>query len=153
MRPFSPAPTSLRSLSPAGGAAGRAGRTARAVEHTIADFAIAAYGEQFAYLLRGAKLGNWLDGPRGALRSGALRGGGYRIPRVASAVTFERATVVPGVRVDGTLRGDWGEPLRGVLRVSGPAAAPGRLSAGRRALHGRLGGKRVRITWAGIARL
>ena len=149
-------PAALADLSPARGASGPRGRTLRAVSLTLADV-----------------LGRVGDAPRG----GGLRGGRYssrvggleRLGRDDLAgvdsdeeaqalldelaesayldVRLERVELIRGVRVSGRLRLGLDHP-RGLVRVSGGAAVPGRLRVGgsgtRIALAGRLGGRRVR---------
>jgi pimeloyl-ACP methyl ester carboxylesterase len=142
-RPFPAAPTALDELRPAGGATGRSGRTAHAVRHTFVDYLIGIYGELFASLVRGSLF----DGSGGPVRAGALRGGSYAHPPRRHGVVFDRVVVVPGVRVDGALvwRGRR-RGLTGVLKISGPAAAHGRLTLHRRSLRGKLGGRSIRLS-------
>lgn len=144
-------PMSLRDLSPGGGASGRAGRTAVAVQHTFVDFLTAVMGD-FQLRLATADPRHPLRAFKAQLRAGALRGGAYSIPVRGTGMTFDRAVAVPGVRVHGRLRGIRGG-LTGVLKVSGRAAASGRLVMRRTALRGMLGGQRVRIPLGGLAKV
>jgi hypothetical protein len=142
---------SLRELSPRGGASGRAGRTAFAVGHTMVDFLVEVMGEaQLRFATMDPK--HPLRAFEAQLRAGALRGGAYSIPVQGHGLTFERAVAVPGVRVHGRLRGIRGG-MTGVLKVSGHAAAHGRLVMRRGALRGKLGGQRVRIPMGGLVEL
>jgi pimeloyl-ACP methyl ester carboxylesterase len=136
-------PMSLRELGPGGGASGRAGRTAVAVQHTLLDFLVAVMGEA-QLRLAGVDSKHPLRAFEAQLRAGALRGGAYSVPLRGTGMTFDRAVAVPGVRVHGRLRGKRGG-LTGVLKVSGRAAAPGRLAVRRSVLRGKLGGQRVRV--------
>ena len=112
-------PTRLAALPAARGASGRAGRTVSAVGLTIDDTLFA-----------------WISAPGssvGGLRGGRLGFDGRRGLRV------RRLEVVPGVRITGGMAG---RAL--TFRVSGRAAAPGRLAIARDGrVTGRLGGRPV----------
>jgi pimeloyl-ACP methyl ester carboxylesterase len=149
--PHPPAPMSLRDLGSGGGASGRAGRTVVAVQHTLTDFLVAVMGD-FQLRLAAVDPKHPLRTFKAQLRAGALRGGSYSIPARGNGMTFDRAVAVPGVRVHGRLRGKRGG-LTGVLKVSGRAAASGRLVARRTALRGKLGKQPVRISLDGFVDL
>ncbi len=149
--PHPAAPMSLRDLGSGGGASGRAGKTAVAVQHTLMDFLVAVMGD-FQLRLAAVDPKHPLRTFKAQLRAGALRGGSYSIPARGNGMTFERAVAVPGVRVHGRLRGRRGG-LTGVLKVSGRAAASGRLVARKATLRGKLGRQRVRISLEGFVEL
>ncbi|HYI80993.1 MAG TPA: alpha/beta hydrolase [Thermoleophilaceae bacterium] len=144
-------PMSLRDVGQGGGASGRAGRTAVAVQHTLMDFLVAVMGD-FQLRLATADFKHPRRTFNAPFQAGALRGGAYSIPRRGNGMTFDRAVAVPGVRVHGRLRGKGGS-LTGALKVSGRAAAPGRLVVRRAALRGKLGKQRVRIPLEGFIEL
>jgi pimeloyl-ACP methyl ester carboxylesterase len=149
-------PASLADLMPARGASGRRGRTLRAVSLTLADV-LAGVGT--------SPRGGGLRGGRYSSRVGGLeRLGDEDLSGVESEeealelldelaesayldVRLENVQLIRGVRVSGRLRLGLERP-RGLVRVSGGAAAPGRLRVGgsgeRMVLAGRLGGRRVR---------
>jgi len=83
------------------------------------------------------------------VRAGALRSGSYRLGLRRGRFVLARASYVPGVQVTGSVASGsdrhGNQELRGSLRVSGPAAAPGRLTLRGKSLRGRLGGRAVRI--------
>jgi len=148
--PLPAPPMSLRDVGPGGGASGRAGSTAAAVQHTFLDFFIEVMGEaknRFANI----DPRHPLQAFKSQLRAGALRGGVYSIPIRGGGMVFDHAVAIPGVRVHGRLRGHRGG-LTGVLKVSGRAAAPGRLVIRRTVLRGKLGGQRVRVPLGGLAK-
>jgi hypothetical protein len=117
-------PARLGAVGPAPGTRGAPGRTLAAGLLTLEDL----YREYDA-------IGFLLDHPAG----GGLRGGLYRAR--GSKLRLARFTLVPGVRVSGTIGTD--KPV-GRLRVAGKAAAKGTLAISRRGkVSGRLDGKRV----------
>jgi hypothetical protein len=123
-------PRRLRDVSPALGVRGRVGRTVGAVGVSVDDLVFSLSPAFLAY------------------SGGGLRGGSYAVRR--GRVVLRRFEAVSGVRLTGFAVGG---TLR--LRVSGPAAAPGRVrvsASGR--VRGRLGGRRVdtRIARATTAR-
>lgn len=146
--PFPAMPTGLRELRSPGGMTGRVGRTARAIQWTIVDVIVGLYGDLFSRLAA-ADPSDPLGTLGGPVRVGALRGGSYRLPRNGKGIVFARAIAIPGVRVNGAIRG----PRRGALRISGPAAAHGRLVIQGNALVGNLGGRRARVQIGEFAEL
>jgi len=120
-----PAPASLAAAVPPQGTRGRPGRTAGAIDATL-DFLDLALSPAIDFEGRG----------------GGLHGGTYRLTR---RLALDGVVVVPGVRVSGR------ETRTGALRlrVSGSAAARGRVTVSRRGvLRGRLGGRRIRARLA-----
>jgi pimeloyl-ACP methyl ester carboxylesterase len=125
-------PLRVGAVRRAKGLAGLPGRTLGAVQLTRYDALV-------------QWLGHALDGGR---RAGGLRGG--TITATKGGVRLRRVQYVPGVIVSGTMADDG--PAR--LRISGPAAANGRLTfrqSGR--VTGRLGGRRVNLKSARPAAL
>jgi pimeloyl-ACP methyl ester carboxylesterase len=122
------APTALAQLKPQRGRPVRVGRTLTAVERTLEDTGIQFIGAAFA-----------LDVFRPGI--GGLRGGTTRFKSYGFAL--DHVEYVPGVRVSGQLRGD--RLSRGFIRVTGAAAASGRMRLRHGVLRGRLGGGRVRL--------
>jgi len=122
-----PAPRSLGAVPPRG-LPGRRGRTLTAVRLSLTDLGQAA---QLGRPAGGRVLARGLRGGRAELR----RAGGGLVARL------ERYEVVAGVRLTGTLR----VPVAGVpvlrVRVSGPAASPGRVVLRPGRASGRLGGR------------
>ncbi|HEU0019728.1 MAG TPA: alpha/beta hydrolase [Thermoleophilaceae bacterium] len=144
-RPFPAAPASLRDIP----LPGRPRKTAGAVIFTILDASMRTVGElnRISRIVRPEQLFRLVNRP---LRAGALRNGRYTMDLNKRLIVFDRASVVPGVRVDGRLRaGKRG--FAGVLRMSGPQAARGRLVVRRSVVAGVLGGRRVRLSMGGIA--
>jgi pimeloyl-ACP methyl ester carboxylesterase len=138
--PPPPAPVALSELRPLGGAPGRPGRTAHAALLTLADiFPSLLFSSDFRIEAR-------------SFRAGALRGGSYSLRVRGEEVTWRlrRASFVPGVRVTGHLHAK-GRKAKGLLRVRGPAAAPGRLTLQGERMTGRLGGRRVSFGLGGRA--
>jgi pimeloyl-ACP methyl ester carboxylesterase len=137
--PRLPPPVALGALTPARGVGGRAGRTVTAVELTLVD--------AFRALVLDAFQGALSDeGPFGEPDTpvGALRGGVYR--PLANGLVYQRASLVPGVRITGAVRaGARANSMRGTVRVNGPAAARGRLTLRRGALRGTLAGRDVNV--------
>lgn len=124
------APTSIAQVPAAGGIRGRRGRTLGAVALTLRDVNVQLIGALFTFDI--------FQPGVGGLRGGRVRfeGSGFRL---------ERVVYVPGVRVSGVVKGE--RVIRGFLRVSGRAAADGRLKFKRDgSLAGRLGGHRVRLS-------
>jgi hypothetical protein len=124
------APRSLGKLPPASGHHGLVGRTLTAVYATVSDvdesLNAAAYSD------------------RGFARVGGLRAGYAQdhYPRI----TLHGYSYVPGVRVTGRLAG---ARQRGTLRISGSAAAQGRVTLhSDGSITGRLQGRRVRTSVA-----
>jgi pimeloyl-ACP methyl ester carboxylesterase len=122
------APTDLSQLAPAGGVPGKAGRTLTAVNRTLKDA-----GFQYA-----AAFFSSFDLPSNVP---GLRGGRFAVKSYGLAL--RALQYVPGVELRGELRGK--NFSSGFVRVSGPAAASGRLRVRRGVLSGRLGGRRVRL--------
>jgi pimeloyl-ACP methyl ester carboxylesterase len=122
------APTSLSQLEPARALGGRPGQTLTALRRTLEDAAGQFNSALFAFDL---------------FRAGfpGLRGGLLKLKRYG--FRLERFEYVPGVVVTGELRGE--ALSRGFVRVSGPAASPGRLRLRRGILVGRIGGRRARL--------
>lgn len=118
-------PAKLAAVAPYAGVSGRRGRTLAATLLTLTDL----YREQREALFL-------LDKPRGGgLRAGTWAGKGRKL-------LLRRFTLVPGVRVSGTV-GDGRHPT-GTLTVSGPVASAGKLILTRDGkLSGRLGGRKV----------
>jgi hypothetical protein len=115
-----PAPRTLRDVAPARGVRGRRGRTLSAVALTLRDFSEDLSSAEFPLMEE--------------ISFGGLRGGRASI---AGDIVLRRFEYVQGVRVSGTPQ---------ALRVTGPAAAHGRLRLNRRGdLVGRLGGAAVRL--------
>ena len=113
-------PVSFEAVAPAAGFEARVGRTIGAIDATL-DFLDFALSPALDYATRG----------------GGLRGGRFSYRRV---LRLRGVVVVPGVVVSGS------ETRAGALRlrVSGAAAARGRVRVSRRGrLTGRLGGRRV----------
>jgi pimeloyl-ACP methyl ester carboxylesterase len=125
------APTSLEQVAPVPGMSGKVGRTLAAVERTLRDMTLQLIGAILSF-----------DIFRPAI--GGLRGG--RAKFKLFGLELERVEYVPGVKVSGHLRG--AALTRGVVRISGPSAAAGRLRLRRGVLSGRLGGRRVRLVLA-----
>jgi pimeloyl-ACP methyl ester carboxylesterase len=148
----SPPPLSLADVDPPPGTHGRAGRTVGAVRLALRDGASALVTRFFARLLTAPddfgerRLRARLYGA--PVRAGALRRGAYRLGFRPRKFVLRRASYVPGIRVSGTIApfepGERSRP-RGHLRVSGAAAAHGRLTLRGRVLSGRLGGRRVEV--------
>jgi hypothetical protein len=136
--PSPPAPVALGDLGPIGGVPGRAGRTLHAALLTLSD--------SFLSLVLSPDFSISAD----TFRAGELRGGSYLIRVRDEKVTWRlrRASFVPGVRVTGYLRAE-GRRARGLLRVTGSAAAPGKLTMRGKAITGRLGGRRIRFGLGG----
>ena len=130
-------PLRLAAVPPVGAPA-RPGRTAAAVRLTLRDGILALANGRRSLSAR-------------IVRVPALRGGRYvsawrSRPRPAKSVLRLRAaTFVPGVRVAGSLSFGAGDDFAGRLRVSGPAAAAGRLTVRDEVMRGKLGGRRVRL--------
>ena len=129
--PTPPPPTALRRVPAARGVAGVRGRALTALALTLRDVedpltrAILAVGDS------------------DIARGGGLRAGRYRVDG-RSVVHLDDLVFVPGVRVNGRVRGFGTRRQRGRLRLSGRAAPGGVLSLRGRRVTGRLGGKRVR---------
>jgi pimeloyl-ACP methyl ester carboxylesterase len=124
------APTSIAQVPVVGRVGGRAGRTLAAVTLTLRDVNVQLIGSLFTFDI--------FQPGVGGLRDGRVRfeGNGFRL---------ENVVYVPGVRVSGLVKGE--RATRGSLRVSGRAAAGGRLKLKRDgSLSGRLGGRRVRLS-------
>lgn len=138
MSPLPKPPQELAELRPAGNARGRAGRTLRAVQLTFLDGVLSSFSELYRIVLSEG----FSDDPfeRG-IKAGALRRGSYVFGD--AGFRFRRASVVPGVRVSGRVALVRGRNVT-LLRISGPAAARGRLTIRRGNLTGRLGGHKVR---------
>jgi hypothetical protein len=86
------------------------------------------------------------------VRTGALRRGTYRLGFRKARFALRGASYVLGVRLSGAIAFDSGQAParpRGHLRVSGPAAAHGRLTLRGKILSGRLGGRAVRMRVGG----
>lgn len=132
MRPVpEPVPPGRLAAVPPAGLPGRAGRTLAALRLTARD---AAGGVFYG---RASESG-------AVIRYEGLRGGSAVFARSTAGVTLRRYEYVPGVRVTGRLGVD-DAGLRLVARVTGPAAARGRVVlAGGRA-RGTLGGRRVDV--------
>jgi hypothetical protein len=127
------APRRLSELAPQIGVRGRPGRTITAVGLTLID----ALEHVFSAAMLASPDQDVLH--VGGLRAGYARAG-------LRTLEFHRMEYVPGVRVSGTLRVASREP-HGVLRVTGRAAAGGRLVLRRDgSVRGRLGGRRVRFS-------
>jgi pimeloyl-ACP methyl ester carboxylesterase len=122
------APTSLIQLPPPPGYKPRVGRTLVAIQRTLEDIGVQLVGAVFAF-----------DIFRSAI--GGLRGGRARFADFG--IALERVQYVPGVALDGELRGR--NLSRGFVRVSGKGIARGRLRLRHGILFGRLGGARVRL--------
>lgn len=146
--PLPAAPTSLRELRPVHSLKGRVGRTARAIQWTIIDSMVGIYGELFRRLAA-ADPSDPLAALGKPVRVGALRGGSHRLPRNGKGIIFARAVAIPGVRVNGAIRG----LRRGTLRITGSAAAHGRLVVRGNAIQGHLGRRPVRVPIGEIAEL
>jgi pimeloyl-ACP methyl ester carboxylesterase len=142
--PLPTVPQSLAGLSQAGGVRGRAGKTLRAVQLTVADGVVSIAAELIAGFFSGS-LFEQLDRER--IKVGALRGGSYSLSYRTEAFGYQRASLVPGVRVSGRLRSGR-RTFRGVFKISGPSAVKGRLVLRRGVLKGRLGGREVRARFA-----
>jgi pimeloyl-ACP methyl ester carboxylesterase len=141
-----PPPTSLHDLRPRG-AKGRPGRTVAAVQMTAVE---AFRGLLIASLLAFAEEeGNVAKGfmPRvGALRAGSYEG-------TARGFVLRRASHVPGVRVDGRVRMSLKRPrVRASFRITGRAAARGRLRLRGGALAGTVGGRAIRVRFGLLER-
>jgi hypothetical protein len=116
-------PLSLREVPAARGYPGRVGRTLNALAFTRDDALVAALAAD-------------LDGLRRV--AGVRRG---TISLSDAGVRLRNVELVPGVRVTGSF------PSRGSarLRITGPAAARGRITISRNGTAtGRLGGRRIR---------
>lgn len=142
-----PPPRSLAEIR-AGPRRDRAQRTLVATRLTLEDGASAVTLGFFAkYLLMPE--GGERRLAQQTIRAGALRSGSYRLGVRGGRFVLARASYIPGVRVTGSVapaRGRDGEPeMRGTLIVSGPAAARGRLILRGERVHGRLGGRVVRL--------
>ncbi len=132
-----PPPTSLKGLRPTG-PRGRAGRTVTAVKLTIVD---GLQSLLMAAFLDVAKRKGEAGGRMP--RTGGLRGGSY----VANGRGFvlRRGSLVPGVRISGSVRFVRSSRARGSFQVTGKAAARGRLSLRGEVLRGTVGGRAVRV--------
>lgn len=125
------APRSLGALRPAPGHHGVVGRTLSAVYATVSDVDEA--------------LNVAIYSPRGFAQVGGLRAGYAHdhFPRI----TLHGYSYVPGVRVSGRLAG--ARLQHGALRISGPAAAHGRVTLHRDgSITGTLQGRRVKTSVA-----
>jgi pimeloyl-ACP methyl ester carboxylesterase len=133
-----PPPRALTDVPPVRGVSGRAGRTLRTLELTIAD----AYLSLLYEFYGGMASDPGLDpgSPNAVWRFGALRGGRYTASR--RGLGFRRASFVPGVRVTGLLTMT---KRPSVFRVSGKAAAGGKVVVRGQTLRGRLGGREVKF--------
>jgi pimeloyl-ACP methyl ester carboxylesterase len=144
-------PLSLAEVAPATGHRGRVGRTVRAVNLTLGDGAQAVATEVIRRLVvwlleRRTRQASVLRPVRPAgLRAGGLRAGSYAVKSRRKRFSFRQASYVPGVRISGWLGASGrSKSVRGVIRVSGSAAARGRLVVRRGIMTGRLGGQNVR---------
>jgi pimeloyl-ACP methyl ester carboxylesterase len=122
------APTSLLQLPTPIGYRPRVGRTLVAIQRTLEDIGVQLVGTVFAF-----------DIFRSAI--GGLRGGRARFADFG--IALDRVQYVPGVALDGELRGR--NLSRGFVRVSGRGVARGRLRLRHGVLSGRLAGERVRL--------
>lgn len=131
--PPPPVPASLRAVPPIRGAHGtRAGRTLQAVSLTIYDMA-----EE----LVASFLGGYVQMDGGRFLGAGLRRGHFSFG--VEGVRVQDVEFVPGVRLSGAVRRFGTRRQRGVLKVSGRAAARGTLRLSGRRVRGRLGGRRV----------
>lgn len=148
-----PPPLALAEVDGERGTEGRAGRTLTAVRLTLRDGAEAVRARFFARLLTAPeewsarRLARRLYGA--SVRVGALRAGAYRLGFRHGRYSLRAASYVPGVAVTGALAASDSDgdetPLRGHLRVRGPAAARGRLVVRDNVVSGRLGDRPVRM--------
>jgi pimeloyl-ACP methyl ester carboxylesterase len=123
LRPDGPIPGSLAELDPAA-AAGQRGRTVSAAALTMYD-------------VLSQSADSLLTDPFGELRGGGLRGGTFI--ETATSIRLRGLVFVPGV----TVSGDVFEGGAASLRISGAAAADGRLRFRGSRVTGVLGGRRV----------
>jgi hypothetical protein len=123
LRPDGPIPGSLAELDPAA-AAGQRGRTVSAAALTMYD-------------VLSQSADSLLTDPFGELRGGGLRGGTFT--ETATSIRLRGLVFVPGV----TVSGDVFEGGAASLRISGAAAADGRLRFRGSRVTGVLGGRRV----------
>jgi hypothetical protein len=85
------------------------------------------------------------------LRIGGLRGGTIgSAGRNGDAMVLNRLALVRGVRVSGRIRAVFEKRQRGTLRITGRAAARGRLTIKGRRISGRLGGRFVSARLQGV---
>ena len=131
--PSPPPPRQLASVPPLQGTSGLRGRTLAAVKLTLRDVA----EDSITELIFDP------DDPDIA-RGGGLRAGHYRIDG-DNTLELDGVAFVPGVTLSGRLEHFGERRERGRLRVSGRAAAHGRLRLERQNARGRLGGRRVRV--------
>jgi pimeloyl-ACP methyl ester carboxylesterase len=131
--PSPPPPRRLASVPPLSGTSGLRGRTLAAVKLTLRDVA----EDSITELIFDP------DDPDIA-RGGGLRAGHYRIDG-DNTLELDGVAFVPGVTVSGRLEHFGERRERGLLRVSGGAAAHGLLRLERQTARGRLGGRRVRV--------
>jgi pimeloyl-ACP methyl ester carboxylesterase len=90
---------------------------------------------------------SWVQAVLSGVTPAGLFGGRLVVSRSGAAFTLKAYSIVPGVRVAGTLSvAGPGFPIgfKGTLRVSGPKAAAGTIHVSRGTLSGLLGGRRVR---------
>jgi pimeloyl-ACP methyl ester carboxylesterase len=145
--PYPAPPMSLREVP----GVGRPRQTAAAVIYALLDASVSTTGELVART-KNAGPDELLGLIEGQIRTGALRGGSYMLRLRKGVLGFDRAAMIPGVRIDGRLRiGKAG--FFGPLRISGPAAARGRLTVRRSVLRGTLGGRRVRLRMGDVVDL
>ncbi len=135
-----PPPTSLRRLRPTG-PRGRPGRTVTAVKLTVVDSFQSLL--MAAFLELGQRKGE-LGG--GVPRTGGLRGGSY--VGTPGDYVLRKGSLVPGVRVSGTVKVDRSSRVRGAFQVAGRAAARGRMRLRGGILRGTVGGQRVRVRFS-----
>jgi pimeloyl-ACP methyl ester carboxylesterase len=147
-------PLSLTEVAPEPGSRGRVGRTVAAVRFTLRDGAETIAMKFFARVVTGTGNGRrfLLQLYGKPVRTGALRRGTYRLGFRQARFALRDASYVPGVRISGAIGPyDEDKPSRphGHLRVSGPAAAHGKLTLRGHFLSGRLGGRPVRMRIGG----
>jgi len=132
-----PPPFSLDEVAPEAGTRGRAGRTLAAVQMTIAN---AAARPLFPF------------GGRRVQRVGGQRSGSYRFSIRTRRLDMRDVSYVSGVRITGSIARYWGarHGWRGTIRVTGRAAAHGRLTVDGRGLRGELGGVSVAARRKGL---
>lgn len=126
-------PRSLGDVPRAAGVAGDRGRVAYAAVATVGDARTSANEALYA---------GWND-PAGA----GLRAGHFDIvpTGIGDVLAFHDVVYVPGVRVRGAVFSSQGV-FTGRLDVTGPHGMSGTLILDRGRLHGRLGGRRIRVS-------
>lgn len=141
-----PPPLSLAEVSPDPRVGGTPGRVLRTVNATIGDGGDQVIAEFFTrvYSLRSLPRREWRAFFLRPVRAVGLRGGTYAINLKRGRLFIRGASYVPGVRLNGWLRfSQQPKARRGVIRVSAPRAARGRLVIRRGMMRGRLGGVKV----------